>query len=964
MANVGAILKAGLSTDGFTRVATALNSPHKPSLSVAIESVLADGNVPAADFELLSFVKNIVDFSNNTSTIAGWILNQLKEFNLQSAAQVLFPRNKLLDALSGPHGPPPTTEKVASYDKARSKFLDAEPLCVVLALLRAQQFSIDPRLTEIADIILTIMTRDRIGIDAPDLLSGAQEQLSVKLDKQQMRSAREFIATSIILSRIVEIAEHIPLLYNQGYNSIRTITLQAKVLFVGAMKDAEIDEQTALKLHDRAQRIDCRNEQLWLSLIQDQTANFLPIMPRTVNKQPPDDRPARAKSNLTDIFRLEESPCAECCSVTSLSAYFADLMGLLRSTTIPQFSTNALGPAETGRPAPTNLLEVLARRRADLQWLQLTCANSQVLIPYISLVNEVLESFIRYKAGKTLGGTAQPVPVIGRNTPIDAYGEDEDQHQSGPVSAPGNTDTEVYSKIISEQMFPFTCFPYHQGRDMIINYFDVFQISYSEIVEKFTAPERTLRLITPAIRNSASKRSQEMLKVGMDVVFQRQAAAETLKLSLADFVSITGETFFPAWFATFLSALSKLKITSTSPWNVATLWGYPDTASMVDGLSFVKRQLMRRSGLAFQDVLSIVKTQCFGQFLVLTNTKGDANFETSIEGVRLMANASQPPFTPLTEEICFNLQAFMRLQAKLKWSIKDVDAAVYCLRSKELAGSPVVIKSDVSQFFSISPFVIQGVAAICKLSDLSGIEPASLLPLWGTIDSYGEKSLLFRKFLTPSMREIDRIFSPPTAEGEYLKMNGVTVDELRAHDIGICAGIKWPAEYFQDLLTITGLTQSNLEVETLSTLYRHVLICRILSMPPKDATYFFKLFFADAIDDPLKSPMATLSAIESWQTVLGSGWKLQALHTVLNASAKVSANSPAPDKEMSIPQSGIALARNIANGAKELKKSLSSLFTTGIPSLDKVSDCASRTFDAATARVVIKFVDGKWIHTL
>jgi hypothetical protein len=85
-------------------------------------------------------------------------------------------------------------------------------------------------------------------------------------------------------------------------------------------------------------------------------------------------------SNLTDIFPLEDSPC-EHCSVTGLSAHFADLLRLLDGTTCES-------KEEKGQSVPARykgkLLGVLTARRPDLKKLEYTCANSQTMISYIN----------------------------------------------------------------------------------------------------------------------------------------------------------------------------------------------------------------------------------------------------------------------------------------------------------------------------------------------------------------------------------------------------------------------------------------------------------------------------------------------------------------------------------------------------------------------------------------------------
>ncbi|EDN96660.1 hypothetical protein SS1G_01586 [Sclerotinia sclerotiorum 1980 UF-70] len=493
------------------------------------------------------------------------------------------------------------------------------------------------------------------------------------------------------------------------------------------------------------------------------------------------------------------------------------------------------------------------------------------------LVNEVLESFIRYKC------LSSPDSIRAFNTPVDAP---DDGHSPQPLNLPGNTDYEVYSKIISHQRFPFTCFPYDQARNMVISYFNIFQVAHRDFVDVFQAPELILQKIKGKITNDDMKRS---LAWGAGEVLERQRAAEALGLHQMEFAAITGESFFPQSLSDLLRGLSSdtLIDTGIQEYEFCHLWGYEDDETMLgsaSGLSQIKSQLMQRSGLEFQDVLDLVKTQLFGQQLVITNESGSNEFTESISDLRLLSNASSPPFQPLTSKICRNLQSFLRLKAKLGWSTRVLDAAIYCLRNRELESSPSFKSSTITEVQSISVYVIKGIAAIVKLSDLCGIEPDFLIPLWGPIDSFGEESLLHRKFLRLSLGPI---FAVPE-DSAYFQPDGKTY-KIQACGANICASLNWRFEYFGDLLQATNLSNADLTIETFSTLYRYATICRILSVSPKECVPFFKIFFKK--EDPLASPKTTLANITHWTTLLNSGWTIETLLLVLAGPASDESSS-------------------------------------------------------------------------
>src|SRR5207244_7146170 len=72
--------------------------------------------------------------------------------------------------------------------------------------------------------------------------------------------------------------------------------------------------------------------------------------------------------------------CAHCRSVLSPAAYFVDLLHLL-GTSLP--NQKAHSP-----------LDVLLLRRPDLAHIPLTCENTNTPLPYIDLVNEILEGYV------------------------------------------------------------------------------------------------------------------------------------------------------------------------------------------------------------------------------------------------------------------------------------------------------------------------------------------------------------------------------------------------------------------------------------------------------------------------------------------------------------------------------------------------------------------------------------------
>ena len=79
---------------------------------------------------------------------------------------------------------------------------------------------------------------------------------------------------------------------------------------------------------------------------------------------------------------MDYCACEHCRSILSPAAYLVDLLLFLDRP-------------GNGRENPQ---AVLLGRRPDIQHLRLTCENTNIQIPYIDVVNEILEYFVSHKS--------------------------------------------------------------------------------------------------------------------------------------------------------------------------------------------------------------------------------------------------------------------------------------------------------------------------------------------------------------------------------------------------------------------------------------------------------------------------------------------------------------------------------------------------------------------------------------
>lgn len=207
---------------------------------------------------------------------------------------------------------------------------------------------------------------------------------------------------------------------------------------------------------------------------------------------------------------LELCDCPHCRSIHSPAAYLVDLL---------QFLGLGLRP-ENPSVTPLDILignagKGVKGRRPDIAHLQLSCENTNTTLPYVDLVNEVLESYIAFD---------QTLPLKTDDTGAVSVPAVPEPNESSPgvtaaelVANPENTRDLAYEKL-EGAVYPFTL-PFNQ-------------------------PMSALRL---TLEQMGSNRHEVM---GLFLRDEGEAGgraldAEALKLTEREFTILTGEQFDP-----------------------------------------------------------------------------------------------------------------------------------------------------------------------------------------------------------------------------------------------------------------------------------------------------------------------------------------------------------------------------------------------------------------------------------
>jgi hypothetical protein len=193
---------------------------------------------------------------------------------------------------------------------------------------------------------------------------------------------------------------------------------------------------------------------------------------------PPADR-QNAKDALVKQFpamaslfgNLDFCQCEACRSVLSPAAYFIDLLDLLGKQSAPNAAGNLPLDVLIGKDGG------IKGRRPDLGALPLTCVNTNTAMPYIDLVNEILEYFITHNALDT--GLAYDT---GSASTADLTAE------------PQHILTQVYTSTLRQALYPLDL-PFDLWIDTVRGFLGYFKQLLAQVLDVLR-PADTLELFT------------------------------------------------------------------------------------------------------------------------------------------------------------------------------------------------------------------------------------------------------------------------------------------------------------------------------------------------------------------------------------------------------------------------------------------------------------------------------------
>lgn len=648
------------------------------------------------------------------------------------------------------------------------------------------------------------------------------------LRKNDIRLEGAVLAEVKKLQRVYQISpsdEAMATLLRRGLDSASAVVCYDEQAFMNAFKDDLGGEVLARLAYAKAHQVHHAVVNITTAYLLERSAPPLYALATRIPREiDPEETGVLAYPTLEGLFgELDYCACEHCRSWLSPAAYLVDLLLFLDSP--------------NGAKSP---LEVLLERRPDIQHLQLTCENTNTSLPYIDIVNEVLEHFV---VNESL------VMFAGHNTGTDVTTEEL-------LASPQFVNDAVYTEL-RNSVFP-PPLPFHQPLEALRRYFEHFDVPLHEAMERLRESDELERAGGPADSDYGWR----------DVLMER------LQLSRPEHAVLTDSSIL-----------------------LSTLYGESGLGEgdLIDELSSAKRY-SRKLGLSYEELIEITRTQFINphSHLIPKLEKLHVNFATIqsfLDGTLPEAafNALLPDdLDPAayggdvnawlrdheaeimslivladptgSEEICsfenvelryalpdfdnnslrplefLKLLRFIRLWRKLGWSIEQTDKAMAALYPEEQRPAPDD-DEDTAREKLDSGFqtllvrlahlqIVMGRLGLRVPRDLS-----SVLACWSSIDTHGPRSLYRQMFLNPTILALDDVFEED-GHGNYLHDPTRTVadhsDVLRAAFNLTQAELDLIREELEfDEATV-------LDLEHVSAIYRYGFLARALRLSVRE----------------------------------------------------------------------------------------------------------------------------------
>jgi hypothetical protein len=700
-------------------------------------------------------------------------------------------------------------------------------------------------------------------------------------------------------------------LLTRNIHSAQQIYFMGKEQFVTALKDTGLNQIESKKMYQKA--TNAYAMALTLFGNYNRTINgVLPAAAPSLGISLEQEKLIETLPNLQTLFgSLDFCECTHCRSVYGPAAHFVDIMRFLSER-----NTNG-----TGINVGKNLKDVLLNRRPDLGEMELSCENTNTPLPYIDLINEILEEVVAIQQPIEIDASYETFLVAGtiqsdlihilhvQKIPIandaDVYSLDsrnqwairDKEHaykiiKSGTVlqilptkqthltaaelSANSEyTNPAAYDKLASE-IFPFNL-PFDLWHLQTSNYLNHLGVSLPRLFELF----------------------QQKLAEDSFSPNELQIKSAWLGINETNTKIITGTlTERKSWDFWGLSENDNDLPHPDTPTDPTT----NITGSWVEVLSHVPIML-HRTGLSYQELLQLLDMQS-------VNFEKTIFIEDNTDSNAANCDASKFMIRGLIPYVLDWIHRFIRLWRHLGCSMWELDM----LPPDTEEDDPAVVAKDFTES------ILKEISQMARLKVRFNWDWRTTLALYRNIDHniYFDRSLpdapavqtLYQSLFRNKLVDATAVFpeNPDLIDGP-IQGDDAAIPQIPDKVPGLLAAFSINEDDLNLILANLELTTaSTLDWTVVSQIYRNTLIAKALDLNIDD---FLRLKKLSGID-PFADPKNTLEFLKFYENLQNSGFTISELDFLLNNTYNINAGVALEDNTI------IAIFKELREGLQKL----------------------------------------------
>ena len=600
----------------------------------------------------------------------------------------------------------------------------------------------------------------------------------------------------------------------------------------------------------------------------------------------------RGSVSMEKLFgSLDFADCNQCESIFSPSAYLVDILKFLD---LKKYDRNGLEvlPKTYEQENP---LDVLLNRRPDIEHLDLTCENTNTVLPYIDIVNEILEYWVVKNAG------IDPEIAFPHLKDFEGHNILEGDSTEDLLANPLYIEQKVYDTILSMAIYP-TNLPFNYPLTSLRAYYNALKSPLAETMEIIQkdrsiadswkdiymeqlgiSPQEYNILTDNTVHKTPELFGEDptiltTIQQLNDTIGNARAFTRKMEISYIDLVKLLKTKYInPA--AALIPKLEALQTPLKAQKASEKYPNFINIQNFISGgdiqfgdLTFPTNLRLEDFGGNIENWLRNNGESILG--LILLTGKGD-----DFGNLTLQYANPDPAKSSIKEDDFLRFYRFIRIWKKIGWSIEDTDAIFSILYKPENK------KADGDTDAQILEKLDKGTKDILlKIAQLKQIQSLlrptgkniveQLLCIWGNINTFGSKNLYERFFLNATILRNDSVFKA-NGQGEVLTDG---TQKLGSHKTSIMAAFNIKADELDFILSGKILKIDDvLNIENLSIIYRHAFLARSLKMKVSELVPLIELSGLKPFEPLGDGVPSTLKFIELAQKLNDGGIKTSTL---------------------------------------------------------------------------------------